>query len=367
MPNPIPVIDVSTSFAAIRPEIDAAVARVLDSGGFVLGAEMHAFEEDFAAAFGLGHVLGVADGTDALHLALRGLGVGPGDKVAIPAMTFFATAEAVVHAGATPVIVDVDEATSTMDPKAFARVAAEVKAVMPVHLYGHPADMDAIKESASAHDVIVIEDAAQAHAAKYKGHNIGTLGDAAGFSFYPTKNLGGAGDGGAVATQRDDVAKRIVSLRHHGQSRKDIHDDIGWTSRLDDLQAAILRVRLRHLDAYTKARRQIAAWYREALGGLNIDLPNEAEWAEAVYHLYVIRTEDRDRVAASLREDGIGCAVHYQVPLNRQPALVALGIPLAEAPVAERIVARQLTIPMYPEMTFADVERVASALRKATA
>lgn len=367
MPKPIPVIDIPAAFAAVRPEIDAAIARVLDSGGFVLGAEMQAFEREFADAFDLGMVLGVADGTDALHLALRALGIGPGDRVAVPSLTFFATAEAVLHAGATPLVIDVDEATSTMDPAAFDAVADQVSAVMPVHLYGHPADMDPILATAAARGVTVVEDAAQAHAARYKGRFVGGLADAAGFSFYPTKNLGCAGDGGAIATKREDVAERVRSLRHHGQSRKDMHDEVGWTSRLDDIQAAILRVRLAHLDEYTKARRQVAAWYRDALAGLALETPHEAEWAESAYHLYVIRVDDRDRVAESLKADGVGCAVHYQVPLNRQPALEKLGVPQLDSPVAERIVARQLTLPMFPEMQLADVERVAAALKKALA
>jgi dTDP-4-amino-4,6-dideoxygalactose transaminase len=361
----LPWVDIRASFASIRDEVDAAVKRVLDSAAFVLGAEGEAFEREFAQFVGAVHAVGVNSGTDALHFALRAAGVGRGDRVAVPALTFFATAEACVHAGATPLVVDVDERTNTMDPAAFAAVAAGVKAVVPVHLYGHPADMDPIRETAARHGVHVVEDACQAHAARYKGAACGALAEAAAFSFYPTKNLGGAGDGGIVTTNDDRIAHRIRLLRHHGQEQKDLHEEVGYTSRLDDLQAAILRVKLAHLDEYTKKRRAIAGWYGEALAGLPVETPFEADWAEAVYHLYVIRVDDRDRIAASLREQGIGCAVHYGVPVNRQPAMRALGIPEAGAPVVEKIVARHLTLPMYPEMQPSDVETVASALRTA--
>lgn len=360
----VPLIDLPAAFAAIRDEVDAAIGRVLGSARFVLGDESAAFETEFARALGVEHAVGVANGTDAVHLALRAAGIGPGDTVAVPALTFFATAEAVVHAGATPLVVDVDERTATIDPHAFAAVVDGCAAVIPVHLYGHPADMDAIGSIAARQDVLVVEDACQAHAARYKGAFCGTLGEAAAFSFYPTKNLGGAGDGGMIATARSDLADHIRRLRHHGQQDAGVHEEIGFNSRLDDLQAAVLRVRLAHLDAYTKARRQIAGWYAEALAGVPLEIPAEAEWAEAVYHLYVVRLDDRDRVAAGLRDRGIGCAVHYPVPLGRQPALRRLGVGSPPAPVADRLAARQLAIPMFPEMQPAHVEAVAAALRE---
>lgn len=361
----LPVIDIAASVASVRDEIDQAVARVLDAGSFVLGPELAALESEFAAAFGVRRAIGVADGTDALHLALRALGVAGGDLVAVPALTFFATAEAVVHAGATPLIVDVDPVTATMSPEAFEAVADRVRAVIPVHLYGHPADMDAIMAIAAPRGIAVLEDACQAHAARYKGAFAGTLGDAAAFSFYPTKNMGGAGDGGMVTTNRLDVATQIKLLRHHAQDRKDIHDLIGYNSRLDDIQAAILRVRLRHLDDATKARRRIAGWYRDALSGLPLELPHEAEWAEHVYHLHVIRLEDRERVVERLHAEGIGAAIHYPIPLSRQPAIGKLGVEQPPAPNADAVAARQLTIPMFPQMTQLDVERVAAALKGA--
>ncbi|MHB8510992.1 MAG: DegT/DnrJ/EryC1/StrS family aminotransferase [Actinomycetota bacterium] len=362
----IPFIDIRESFRSVRSEIDAAVARVLDSSSFILGEELHAFERELADSVGFTHAIGVANGTDALHLSLRALDVGPGDRVAIPALTFFATAEAVIHAGATPVIVDVEEATSTLSPTKFTEIAAECKAVIPVHLYGHPAHMTPILETARKHNMVVIEDAAQAIGARYQGAAVGTFGDAAGISFYPTKNLGAAGDAGAVVTQREEIAQRIRSLRHHGQrEERDVHHEIGFNSRLDDLQAAILRARLKHVDEYTKARRQIASWYREALHDLPLELPQEQEWAEAVYHLYVIRVDDRDRVAATLKENGIGTAVHYRIPLNKQPALKHLEH--HATPVADAIAARQLALPMYPELTAQQVDRVALVLRTALA
>ncbi|MGH2830294.1 MAG: DegT/DnrJ/EryC1/StrS family aminotransferase [Actinomycetota bacterium] len=354
------IFDIRRHVAAQRAEIDAAVARVLDSAQFVLGVELQAFEREFAAAFGMTHAVGVASGTDAVHLALRACGIGPGDRVGVPALTFFATAEAVLHAGATPVVIDVDPRTATMSPDALA--GADVRAAIPVHLYGHPADMDAIGSACA----LVIEDACQAHGARYKQRFAGTMGAAAAFSFYPTKNLSGAGDGGMVATRDPAVADRVRLLRHHGQATKDVHEEVGYTSRLDDLQAAILRVRLRHLDATTKARRQVAAWYRDALAGLALELPHEAEWAEHVWHLYVIRADPgaRDRIVEGLRARDIAATVHYPVPLSRQPALARLGLTLPPCPVAERIVTSQITLPMDPAMTAADVDAVAAALKE---
>ncbi|HVL90251.1 MAG TPA: DegT/DnrJ/EryC1/StrS family aminotransferase, partial [Actinomycetota bacterium] len=362
----IPVIDIAASFATIRAEVDEAIKRVLDAGSFVLGPELAALEDEFAKALNVRRAIGVNSGTDALHLALRAAGVGRGDLVAVPALTFFATAEAVVHAGATPLIVDVDERTATMSPEALEAVADRVKAVIPVHLYGHPADMDAILSIAGSRGVAVIEDACQAIGARYKGVAAGAVGDAAAFSFYPTKNIGGAGDGGMVTTKHPHFAATVKSLRHHAQSeRKDFHDDIGYNSRLDDLQAAILRVKLRRLDEITKARRQIAAWYHDLLAGLPLELPHEADWAEHVYHLFVVRCDERERVAAGLHERGVGAAIHYPIPLTQQPAINDLGCEQPDAPVAEAIARRQLTIPMYPEMTRPQVEAVAAALKEA--
>ncbi|HEX9695423.1 MAG TPA: DegT/DnrJ/EryC1/StrS family aminotransferase [Actinomycetota bacterium] len=362
----IPVVDIRASFASIRAEVDEAIKRVLDAGSFVLGPELASFEDEFAKALGVRRAVGVNSGTDALHLALRAAGVAGGDLVAVPALTFFATAEAVVHAGATPLIVDVDEQTATMSPEAFEAVADRVRAVVPVHLYGHPADMDPIMQIAGPRGIAVIEDACQAVGARYKGTPVGGVGDAAAFSFYPTKNLGGAGDGGMLTTRRPDIATAVKRLRHHAQAeRKDLHGEVGYNSRLDDLQAAILRVKLRHLDEVTKARRQIAAWYRDALAGLPLDLPYEAEWADHVYHLYVVRCDDREQVAKHLSGKGIGASIHYPIPLTEQPAIENLGCDQAPSPVADAIAARQLTIPMYPELTHQQVETVAAALKDA--
>jgi dTDP-4-amino-4,6-dideoxygalactose transaminase len=361
----IPMIDLKRNLATIRSEIDDAIARVLDSSAFVLGPELEAFEREFAAASGAKRCFGVADGTDALHLGLRAVGVGKGDEVIVPGLSFFATAEAVVHAGAKPVFVDVEPDILTLDPALVAKaITKRTKAIMPVHLYGHPYDHDAI--AAAAPGLAIVEDAAEAHVAKYKGHVIGSLGDAAGFSFYPSKNLGAFGDGGAITTNRDDVAERVQSLRHHGQAKKDIHEEVGWTSRLDDIQAAILRVKLRHLDEWTKSRRMIASWYREALGSIKkVTLPVEREWAEAVYYLYVIRAPNRDEVVERLRGQGIGVGVHFPGPMHRQPAVAKIGVRAKKLKVSEKASTQLVSLPMYPEMEQADVETVAAALRVA--
>lgn len=359
----IPMIDLKANLAGIRAEIDEAIARVLDSSAFVLGPELEAFEREFASASGARHGIGVADGTDALHLSLRALGVGKGDEVIVPGLSFFATAEAVVHAGAKPVFVDVEPDILTLDPAHVAKAMTKrTKAIMPVHLYGHPYDHDAIAEAAPG--IPIVEDAAEAHVAKYKGRLIGSLGDAAGFSFYPSKNLGAFGDGGAITTNRDDLNDRIRSLRHHGQATKDVHDEVGWTSRLDDIQAAILRVKLRHLDAWTKSRREIASWYREALGGIKkATIPVERDWAEAVYYLYVIRVPNRDAVVTKLREQGIGVGVHFPGPMHRQPAALKIPTRPKRLKVSEKASTQLISLPMYPEMEQADVEAVAAALR----
>ena len=367
----IPLVDLQAQYRSLKGDIDAALAGAVERGNFILGPEVAAFEEAFARFVGARHCVGVASGTDALSLALRALGVGPGDKVLLPANTFIATALAVSYAGATPVLGDVDPLSCTLDVgKARRALPAGLKAVMPVHLYGQPADMDAVRDLARAKGLLVIEDAAQAHGAAHASGRCGTLGQAAGFSFYPGKNLGAYGDGGAVCTDDDDLAERLRLLRNWGSAVKYHHPIQGFNSRLDTLQAAVLSVKLRHLAEGNERRRRAAAWYREALEPLaaEVELPREAPWtAEHVYHLYVVRLKhaDRDAVLKRLHAAGIGAGVHYPVPVHLQGAYADLGHGPGNFPVTEDLARRILSLPLYPELTRQQVGAVARALAEA--
>jgi len=364
MTNAIPLVDLKSAYARLRAEIDAATARVLAGGWYILGPEVSAFEAEFAAYLGAGHAVGVASGTDAVLLALRALGVGPGDEVITVAHTAVATVAAIALAGATPCFVDIDTATYTLDPgRLEAAITPRTRAIVPVHLYGAPADMQPILAIAQAHGLLVIEDCAQAHGATTDGGRVGTLGDAAAFSFYPTKNLGALGDGGAVVTKRPEVAERLRLLRQYGWRERYVSDIEGYNSRLDELQAAILRVRLRHLDAENAARRRLAAQYDAALADLPLALP--AAWPEerAVYHLYVVAADERDALAAYLAAQGIGTGVHYPVPIHCQPAYAHFGYGPGSLPATEAAAARVLSLPMYPDLPAAAVDQVAAAIR----
>ena len=364
MTNAIPLVDLKSAYARLRAEIDAATARVLAGGWYILGPEVSAFEAEFAAYLGAGHAVGVASGTDAVLLALRALGVGPGDEVITVAHTAVATVAAIALAGATPCFVDIDTATYTLDPgRLEAAITPRTRAIVPVHLYGAPADMQPILAIAQAHGLLVIEDCAQAHGATTDGRRAGTLGDAAAFSFYPTKNLGALGDGGAVVTKRPEVAERLRLLRQYGWRERYVSDIEGYNSRLDELQAAILRVRLRHLDAENAARRRLAAQYDAALADLPLALP--AAWPEegAVYHLYVVAADERDALAAYLAAQGIGTGVHYPVPIHCQPAYAHFGYGPGSLPATEAAAARVLSLPMYPDLPAAAVDQVAAAIR----
>ncbi len=365
----VPFLDLSRHHAPIRDEVLGAWAEIYDSGAFVSGARVAAFESAFAAAHETRHAVAVSNGTVALELALRGIGIGVGDRVVVPVNTFIATAEAVSNVGAEPVFVDCD-ATATIDVERAAAAMAEpgVKAILPVHLYGHPADLDPIVESAARFDVAVVEDAAQAHLATYKGRPIGGFGVAAGFSFYPGKNLGAPGEGGAIVTNDDDLARRLRSLRDHGQAEKYHSDRVGTNARMMELVAAMLEIKLARLAESTVSRRSVATRYEELLGGrTGIDLPTEMPWAEHVYHLYVVEVEDRDAVRDRLTAEGIETGLHYPLPLHLQPAYRDLGYGPGAFPVTERKAERLLSLPMFPELSDTEIEFVAKGLLEAVA
>jgi len=358
----VPLFATRPVLEPLLAEVAARQEAVLRSGRYILGPEVEGFETEFAEYLGVRHCVGVANGTEALTIALRALGVGPGDEVVVPALTFYATAEAVVNAGARPVFCDVDEATFTMTAAtAEPAIGARTKALVPVHLYGNPAPMDELRSLAGAHGLRVLEDSAQAAGAKLGGKAAGALGDAATFSFFPSKNLGGFGDGGAITTDDDDVAAAARQLRFHGSGGGDVHTEVGYNSRLDELQAAGLRVLLPHLPAWTEARRAVAAAYAASSLAESLRLPVETAAGECCYHLYVIRSPQRDRVAARLEAAEIGARAYYSTPLHRQPAMreFAPSQPLANVDAAA---AESLALPMGPALTAADVEQVAAAL-----
>jgi dTDP-4-amino-4,6-dideoxygalactose transaminase len=369
VPDPVPLVDVRAAYLAQRAELDAAVAGVVASGRFIMGPEVAAFEEAFARFCGTRRAVGVASGTAAVHLALAALGVGPGDEVATVAHTFTASAEAVVHAGARPRFVDVDEATGGMDPKALAAAVGGSAAVLPVHLYGLPVEMPAIQAVAEEAGVPVVEDAAQAHGATLQAtdgrlRRAGAVGRLAAFSFYPGKNLGAFGDAGAVTTDDDELADRVARLRDHGRSAKYEHAEIGWGERLDALQAAVLRVKLGRLEAGNAARERLARRYDEALAGVG-DLvpPARVEGRTSARHLHVVRTRHRDELLAACQAAGIGASVHYPLPLHLQLAWRHLGYARGDLPATEAWAAECLSLPLYPELTEDRQDRVVEVVR----
>ena len=362
----VPLVDLGRQYAAIADPARSVFDRIAGSGAFVLGDELKAFEAEFAAYCGTEHCVGVGNGTDSLKLSLQAMGVGAGDEVVAPAMTFIATVEAIAAAGATPVLVDVDPETRNLDPERVeAACGPRTKAIVPVHLYGRPAPMAEL----AALGPPLLEDAAQAHGATLDGKRTGSLGVAGSFSFYPTKNLGAMGDGGAVTTDDPDLAAVVRSLRHHGADPGDAnrHVRAGWTARLDNLQAALLRLKLAHLDNWNEDRRAAADHFREQLADLPLTLPPpDPEGGTQVFHLFVVELDDRDAVLARLREDGVGAAIHYPSPVHLQPAWESLGA-AGDFPNAERLAARGLSLPVFPGITEAEVDRVAGALRAAVA
>ena len=359
----VPFVDLVTSCRSIGPEVMEAMRRVVERGVFVLGSEVAALEAEFAAYCEVDHGVGVDSGTSALELALRAFDGGPGDEVVTAANTFIATVFAIRYTGARPVLVDVDPHRYTLDPAALERaITPRTKAVLPVHLYGQPADMDPILDVARRHRLAVIEDACQAHGARYRGRRAGSIGHAAAFSFYPSKNLGAFGDGGMVVTNDRAVAERLRGFRNYGQSRKYHHAYLGYNRRLDELQAAVLRVKLPHLDAWNAARRRAADWYDRALAVLPVERPPRAADATHVFHLYVVRVHDRDAARAHLDRRGVRTGVHYPVPVHIQEACADLGHRRGDFPVTEAAAEEALSLPMYPELTEAQVGLVADSL-----
>jgi dTDP-4-amino-4,6-dideoxygalactose transaminase len=362
----IPFLDVAAAYAELKDELDAAARRVMASGQFILGPEVAAFEEEFAAFCGADHAIGVGSGLDALRLILLGYGVGEGNDVLVPSNTFIATWLAVTQAGATPVPVEPDHTTHNLTAKAVeAAITPATRAIMPVHLYGTPADMDGILAIGRDRGIPVVEDAAQAHGARYRGRRTGSLGDAAGFSFYPGKNLGALGDAGAITTDDDALAERVRMLRNYGSRLKYHYDEPGLNSRLDSFQAAALRVKLRRLDEWNERRRSVAVHYVERLAGVErLVPPTTPEWADPVWHLFVVRHPRRDVLQRRLSEAGVDTIIHYPIPPHLSGAY-ARDFQHAELPVAERLAAEVLSLPIGPHLTLEDADRVAAAVRDA--
>lgn len=361
----IQFLDLNSPYLELKEELDSAYQRVMESGWYILGKEVEAFESEFAAYCETNYCIGVANGLDALHLIVRAYGIGPGDEVIVPANTYIATWLAVTHAGATPVPVEPDEGTYNIDPTRIeAAITPRTKAIMVVHLYGQTADMDQINAIARKHGLKVIEDCAQAHGARYKGRRVGSLGDAAGFSFYPGKNLGAIGDGGAVTTNDPELAERIRVLRNYGSQTKYHNEVVGFNSRLDELQAALLRVKLTKLDEWNERRRHVAAKYMQGLSGQQqLTLPHVPEWAEPVWHLFVVRHAQRDALQMALVEAGIGTVIHYPIPPHLQLAYVGLNWDKGDFPLSELMAKEVISLPMGPHMYDAQVSQVITSLK----
>ena len=359
----IPLVDLKAQYSSIKDEIDAAIQRVLESADFILGEEVSLFEGEFASFCDVNEAVGVSSGTEALHLALLACDVGAGDEVITTTFTFTATAEAISQVGAKPVFVDVDPLSCNLDPKRIeAAITERTRAILPVHLYGRPADMDGILDVARRFGLKVVEDAAQAHGALYKDMRAGTMGDAGCFSFYPGKNLGAYGDGGMVVTNDHLIADRIRLLRDHGRTSKYEHVTQGFNGRLDTLQAAVLRVKLCRLEMWNARRRDMASLYRELLREHDVAPLPEEEQVEPVYHLFVIRTADREHLLQALNRSGIGAGIHYPIPLHLQPAYRHLEYRVGDFPEAERAAREVLSLPLYPELTQDQALEVARAI-----
>lgn len=362
----IQFVDLVAQYQQIRTEVDAAMAAVCARGDFVLGQDVKLFEQEFAAFCKTPHCVTLANGTEALKLALLACGIGAGDEVITCTHTFIATVSAIDQAGARPVLVDCDSRYYTIDPAQVERaITPRTKAIIPVHLYGQPADMDPILEIARRRKLYVVEDACQAHGAEYKGRRCGTMGDIAAFSFYPGKNLGAYGDGGAVTTTRADLAERVWVLRNHGQKVKYEHMVKGFNSRLDTLQAVVLRVKLRRLEQWNEARRQAAATYDQLLAGKGLATPKVAPYSKPVFHLYVVQVPDRQKQQAAFDAANVSHGIHYPIPVHLQPAFADLGYKAGSFPITEALVSKIISLPMFPELTDNQIEQVSRACLKA--
>lgn len=358
----VPFLDLGRLHQPLRAALDEAYRRVMDSGWFIMGPELEAFEAEFACYCEVKHCIGVGNGLEALHLLLRAYDIGPGDEVIVPSNTFIATWLAVTQCGATPVAVEPDVNTHNIDPTLIASaITPRTRAIMPVHLYGQPADMDAINDIAANHGLVVIEDAAQAQGARYKGRRVGSLGHAAGTSFYPGKNLGALGDGGAVLTNDDTIAEKVKQLRNYGSKVKYQHDLLGYNSRLDEMQAAFLRVKLAALDEGNSRRREVADQYSKLLANTGIVLPYVPEYAEPVWHLYVIRSKQRDALKLHLEQQGVTTVIHYPIPPHQQ--VCYRDYAGQSLPVAEFLAGEVLSLPMFPALKTAEIDQVSAAIR----
>lgn len=363
----VPFLDLRAQHLELRAELEATFQRVLESGCYILGPEVQAFESEYAEYCGAKHCIGVDNGLGALHLALRAMDVAPGDEVIVPSNTYIATWLAISHCGATPVPVEPDARTFNLDPARIeAAITARTRVILPVHLYGQPADMDPILAIARSRGLRVLEDAAQAHGARYKGQRLGAHGDAVAWSFYPGKNLGAMGDGGAVTTNYAQLAERIRVLRNYGSRVKYVNDVKGYNSRLDPLQAAILRVKLAHLDEWNGRRSAIAQRYQEHLAGTGLTLPQVPDWADPAWHLYVVQHPQRDVLQQALTDAGVGTLIHYPIPPHRQQAYAEAGWGQGAFPLAERVADEVLSLPMGPHLQIGHVGAVITAIKKAT-
>jgi dTDP-4-amino-4,6-dideoxygalactose transaminase len=364
MAEPIPYLDFKAQIKPLRAEIDAAIARTIDNCTFCLGPDTAQFEKDFATYCGAQHAIGFNSGTSALHVALMLLNLKPGDEVITTPYTFASTSWAISYVGARPVYVDIEDATFNIDVNLVEKaITPRTKAIMPVHLYGQPVDLDPILEICRKHHLPLVEDAAQSHGARYKGRVVGTFGEASGFSFYPGKNLGAIGEGGALVTNNADFARRAKSLREHGSTVRYYHDEVGFNYRMEGIQGAVLGVKLKHLEKWTRARQRIASQYRELLTDTPLKLPAQAPYAESVWCLYVVRHPRRDELKAHLDANQVGCALHYPLPLHLQKCYAQLGYKPGDFSVAEKAGRECLSLPIFPELTDSQVKRVAEVIK----
>jgi dTDP-4-amino-4,6-dideoxygalactose transaminase len=361
----VPYFDLKAQYASLREEVLAALDRVGQRAAFILGEEVQEFEKEFAAYCGVRHCVAVNSGTSALHLALLAAGVKPGDEVITTPNSFIATAEAISYTGSTPVFTDIDPQTANIDPSQITRaLSSHTRAILPVHLYGLPAEMDQILEIASRHNLAVIEDACQAHGARYHGRRVGSIGSAAAFSFYPTKNMGGYGEGGALTTNDDEVAALARTLRSHGEVRRYTHDHIGYNYRMEGFQGAVLRIKLKRLDEWNARRKKVAEIYRRVLTGARLEMQEGAACDERIYHLFVVFVDNRDAVRAKIEERGVQTAIYYPLPIHLQEPYQSLGYPKGSLPHVERACERVIAMPLYPELTDEQVTYAATTLRE---